>query len=499
MGNIVYKSTRGKEEKLTSAKAIIKGICEDGGLYVPNEIPKLDLNLSQLQQLNYNELALYIMKAFFTDFTEEELKHCVNSAYTTEKFDTAAIAPVVKVDNNLFLELFHGSTIAFKDMALSILPYLLKTAVKKENINKEVVILTATSGDTGKAALEGFSDVEGTKIIVFFPEEGVSDVQKRQMTTHKGENTYVVGIQGNFDDAQTGVKNIFNDKEMLAEMDNNGLMFSSANSINIGRLVPQVVYYFYAYCELLRKKEISVGEPMNVVVPTGNFGNILAAYFAKQMGLPINKLICASNQNNVLTDFINTGVYDARRDFYTTVSPSMDILISSNLERLLYLLSGDNSAEISKLMNELKTQKYYKINDSMKAKLGDFYGGYTSEEETLATVKKVYEESGYLMDTHTAVAQCVYEKYLKETGDKTKSVVVSTASPYKFTGAVMSAVNKDYSKYDDFELIKEMNKLIGGEVPEAIKDIESRPILHSRFCEKEKMDMEVRKILNLVK
>jgi threonine synthase len=497
MENILYRSTRGKEELLTSAKAIIKGICEDGGLYVPNKIPSIDLDFSKLNKMSYKELALYIMKAFFTDFTEEELRLCVDSAYNTQRFDSEVIAPVVKNDNGIFLELFHGSTIAFKDMALSILPFLLKTAVKKEKLEKEVVILTATSGDTGKAALEGFSDVEGIKIIVFFPEDGVSDVQKRQMTTHSGDNTYVVSIKGNFDDAQTGVKNIFNDSELLEEMEKNNYMFSSANSINIGRLVPQVVYYFYAYCELCRKNEIAPGESMNVVVPTGNFGNILAAYYAKLMGLPINKLICASNQNNVLTDFVKNGVYDARRDFYTTVSPSMDILISSNLERLLHILSGDNSVEINKLMKDLKVQGFYEISESMKDRLHDFYGGFASEEDTLSAIKKVFNESNYLMDTHTAVAQSVYQKYVTETGDNTKTVVVSTASPYKFTGAVMNAVNEDYSKYDDFTLIKEMNKLIGGNIPDAIRDIEFREVLHKTVCDKEEMKKEIKKILNI--
>jgi threonine synthase len=494
---MLYKSTRGGEERLTSSQAILKGIADDGGLFVPEKIPMINVGLKELVQKNYKELAFIIMKEFLTDFTHDELNFCVNEAYNNSKFDCADIAHLKKVENNYFLELFHGATIAFKDMALSVLPYMLKISMNKQNIKKDIVILTATSGDTGKAALEGFTQVEGTKIIVFFPEEGVSEVQKRQMTSHSGNNAYVVGIEGNFDDAQRGVKNIFNDKELNKTMEQGGYMFSSANSINIGRLVPQVVYYFYAYCELIRKSEISEGEYMNVVVPTGNFGNILAAYYAKLMGLPIGKLICASNDNNVLSDFIKTGIYDSRRKFYTTNSPSMDILISSNLERLLYLLSGENCNTVNELMEDLKNKGFYEIEQKMKEGLEDFYGGFANEENVIRSIKQLYDEENYLMDTHTAVAYDVNKRYVNENKDNSKALIVSTASPYKFTGAVMGAINNRYSKLSDFDLISEMNKLLGGEIPAAIKDIDKRQIVHSKVCSINKMKDTVLDILNL--
>jgi threonine synthase len=492
-----YKSTRGGEERLTASQAILKGIADNGGLFVPEKIPVINLDLKELAQKNYKELAFIVMKEFLTDFTYEELNFCVEEAYNNKKFDCYEIAPLIKIENNYLLELFHGATIAFKDMALSVLPYLLKVSIKKQKVGKDIVILTATSGDTGKAALEGFTEVEGTKIIVFFPEEGVSEVQKRQMTTHAGSNTYVVGIQGNFDDAQRGVKNIFNDKDLSNSMEQAGYMFSSANSINIGRLIPQIVYYFYAYCELIRKNEISDGEHMNVVVPTGNFGNILAAYYAKLMGLPIGKLICASNDNNVLTDFIKTGIYDSRREFYTTISPSMDILISSNLERFLYHVSGENCSTINKLMDDLKNRGYYKIDEEMKAGLGDFYGGFATEEEIVESIKELYHKEKYLMDTHTAVAYYVNKNYLNESNDDTKAVIVSTASPYKFTGAVMGAINDSYRRLSDIDLIGEMNKLLGGDIPTAIKDIDKRPVVHREICSVNKMKDLVINIMGL--
>lgn len=496
MENILYKSTRGNDEKVTASKAILKGIAGDGGLFVPEKLPKLKLELKDIINKDYKELAYLVMKEFLTDFTEEELKYCIDGAYD-KKFDTSLIAPLKKAGDDYYLELYHGATLAFKDMALSILPYLLKTAAKKEKMEKEIVILTATSGDTGKAALEGFSDVEGIKIIVFFPEEGVSDIQKRQMTTHKGNNTYVVGIKGNFDHAQSGVKNIFNDKELAIEMDNNNYIFSSANSINIGRLVPQVVYYFYAYSQLCKQNAISVGEKMNVVVPTGNFGNILAGYYAASMGLPINKFICASNDNNVLTDFINSGVYDRNREFFTTVSPSMDILISSNLERMLYELSGGDSNKIREFMADLNEKGIYEITKDMKDRLGKFYGAFANEEETLNAIKEVYARAQYLIDTHTSVAYVANEKYKEFSGDNTKSVIVSTASPYKFTGAVMGAIDDKYNTLNDFELIQEMAQYTEGYVPAAIKDIEKRTVIHSTICEKDEMKQVVKGILNI--
>jgi threonine synthase len=382
-------------------------------------------------------------------------------------------------------------------MALSILPYLLVTSAKKNNIKNDIVILTATSGDTGKAALAGFADVPGTKIIVFYPKNGVSPIQEKQMVTQKGDNTSVVGIIGNFDDAQTGVKNMFNDKKLAKEMDEKGFQFSSANSINIGRLVPQMVYYVYAYTRLVADGQIQAGDQINVVVPTGNFGNILAAFYAKEMGLPIAKFICASNENKVLYDFFETGVYDRNREFILTSSPSMDILISSNLERLIYRIAGDDSEKNGELMKALTSEGKYEITADMKAKLSEFYGNYASEEETAATIKKVYESDNYIMDTHTAVASTVYDKYVAATGDHTPTVIASTASPYKFTRSVMEAIDPKYASQSDFELVDELNKLSGVKVPQAIEDIRSAAVLHDTVCDKSEMEQVVRSILSL--
>ena len=400
---VLYKSTRGKEETVTASMAILKGLSEDGGLFVPTEIPKLDVPMDELAKMSYQETAYEVMKCFLTDFTEEELKNCINNAYD-EKFDTKEIAPLHEADGAYFLELYHGATIAFKDMALSILPHLMTTAAKKNQVKNEIVILTATSGDTGKAAMAGFADVPGTKIIVFYPKHGVSPIQEKQMVTQKGNNTYVVGITGNFDDAQTAVKKMFNDKELEAELDAAGYQFSSANSINIGRLVPQIVYYVYAYASLVRQGKIKDGQEINVVVPTGNFGNILAAYYAKQMGLPVHKLICASNDNKVLYDFFRTGTYDRKRDFILTTSPSMDILISSNLERLIYRIAGGDAKKCAELMQSLTAGGEYTITEDMKAQLADFYGNYCTEDETAKTIAEIFKDSHYVIDTHTAVA-----------------------------------------------------------------------------------------------
>lgn len=492
-----YRSTRGDLEKITASKAILRGIAEDGGLYVPIEIPKIESNsLKELMNKNYREIAFWVMKKFFTDFTDEELLYCVESAYD-EKFDTPEIAPLRKVGENYFLELYHGPTLAFKDMALSILPYLLKTAMKKEKIDKEIVILTATSGDTGKAALEGFSDVEGIKIIVFFPEDGVSEVQRRQMTTHRGNNTHVIAIKGNFDDAQNGVKLMFNDKIFNEHLERSGYVFSSANSINIGRLIPQVAYYFYAYSQLNKIGAIETGEKINVSVPTGNFGNILAAYYAKEMGFPINKLICASNSNNVLFDFMDKGIYDKKREFYITNSPSMDILISSNLERLLYSICDEKTDVVKGFMEELNSIGEYTISEDMKKGLNSFYGNYADEDETINEIKKLYEGTQYLMDTHTSVAYVTYNKYRTDNKDNTKTVIVSTASPYKFTGAVMNALSNEYKEYDDFELINKMEKITGIDIPNAIKDIDKREVIHNTVCSKEEMRDTVTEILGI--
>lgn len=493
---LMYQSTRSEGTKVTASQAILKGLADDGGLFVPVSIPKLDVSLEDISKMTYQETAYEVMKLFFTDFTETELKTCIERAYDS-KFDTKEIAPLVKKSDAYYLELFHGATIAFKDMALSILPHLLTTSAKKNNIKNEIVILTATSGDTGKAALAGFADVEGTSIIVFYPKNGVSKIQERQMVTQKGANTKVVGITGNFDDAQSGVKAMFNNKELAKVMDGHGYQFSSANSINIGRLVPQVVYYVYSYTRLLANGDIKAGEKVNFVVPTGNFGNILAAFYAKNMGLPINKLICASNENKVLYDFFTTGEYDRNREFVLTTSPSMDILISSNLERLIYRIAGNSAKKNSELMESLKNTGKYEITPEMKAQLSDFYGNYATEAEDAATIKKLYEDTGYVIDTHTAVAATVYEKYKKETGDDTVTVIASTASPYKFTRSVMDAIDSKYDSMTDFELVDELSKISNVAVPQAIEDIRTAPVLHDTVCEVNEMSSSVKKILGI--
>lgn len=457
---MLYVSTRNNEEKVTASQAILKGLAANGGLFVPEKIPALDIPVEKLAAMTYQETAYEVMKLFLTDFTEEELKLCIQNAYD-EKFDTREIAPLKKAGDVCYLELFHGATIAFKDMALSILPHLMITAAKKNQVKNEIVILTATSGDTGKAALAGFADVEGTKIIVFYPKDGVSPIQQKQMVTQKGNNTFVVGINGNFDQAQTGVKQMFSDKELEKAMETAGYQFSSANSINIGRLVPQIVYYVYAYAKMVQAGEIQNGEIMNVVVPTGNFGNILAAFYAKNMGLPIGTLICASNENKVLYDFFTTGTYDRNREFVLTSSPSMDILISSNLERLIYRIGGNNPEKNRSLMKELQENGKYEITAEMKEQLVDFYGNYASEEETASAIREVYQDCNYIMDTHTGVAAAVYKKYREETGDTAKTMIASTASPYKFTRSVMSAIDKKYNDRPDFELVDELAALSG--------------------------------------
>lgn len=495
--NLVYHSTRNSEETAAASEAILKGLTSDGGLFVPDSIPKLNVSLEDLTQMSYQEIAYAVMKEFLTDFTEEELKTCINNAYDS-KFDTEEIAVTKKVDGAYYLELFHGATIAFKDMALSILPHLLVTSARKNNVKNEIVILTATSGDTGKAALAGFADVPGTKIIVFYPKSGVSPIQEKQMVTQKGDNTYVIGIKGNFDDAQTGVKKMFSNKELAKVMNDNGFQFSSANSINIGRLVPQVVYYVKAYADLLKQGALKAGEPMNVVVPTGNFGNILASYYAKQMGIPIGKFVCASNKNKVLFDFFETGKYDRNREFYVTTSPSMDILISSNLERMIYRIAGNDAKQCAKFMAALTKDGEYVITDAMKAELSEFFGAFGSEEETAVKIKEVYDKEGYVMDTHTAVAAVAYDKYKAATGDdKTPTVIASTASPYKFTRSVMDAIDPAYDAEDDFELVDELNKVSKTAIPKAIEEIRTAPVLHDTVCETAAMEDEVKKILGI--
>ena len=486
----MYKSTRNSGLRVTASKAVLQGLSEEGGLFLPTYIPKLDKSLKEMSTMDYRGVAYEVMKLFLTDYTEDELKHCIASAYD-EKFDTEGIVELVYADGAYYLELFHGKTIAFKDMALSILPHLMITAAKKNDIEDDIVILTATSGDTGKAALAGFDSVPGTKIIVFYPKGGVSFIQERQMVTQAGANTCVIGIKGNFDDAQTGVKKLFADKALKEELAGRGYRFSSANSINIGRLVPQIVYYVYSYVKLLAEGKISEGEKLNFTVPTGNFGNILAAYIAKEMGLPVNKLICASNENKVLYDFFNTGVYNRNRDFKLTNSPSMDILISSNLERLIYLIAGEDDAKNKDLMSKLVNEGEYEITPDMKSKLADFVGGSASEEQTLGQIRKLYEDTGYVIDTHTAVASFVYDEYKKNTGDEAKTVIASTASPYKFTPNVMSAIDKVGDGEEPFALVDRLSKLSGTKVPMAVEEIRTAPIKHDKVVEISEMKQSV--------
>ncbi len=486
MKEVTYSSTRGEGVKYTASMAVLKGLASDGGLFVPDHIPSLDKTLAELSEMDYQNLAYEVMKLFLTDYTEEELRGCIANAYDS-KFDTPEIAPLSESCGSYYLELWHGATIAFKDMALSLLPHLMTTAAKKNGLKKEIVILTATSGDTGKAALAGFADVPGTRIVVFYPKSGVSPIQEKQMVTQRGDNTLVVGIHGNFDDAQTGVKKIFGDTEFARELDEKGFVFSSANSINIGRLVPQVCYYVYAYTRLLKEGRIKDGELINVCVPTGNFGNILAAFYAKLMGLPVGKLICASNTNKVLFDFFESGTYDRNREFHVTTSPSMDILISSNLERLIYFIAGNSADRCAELMGELSGNGNYTITADEKKGLADFYGGYADEVQTAEQIKKIYEKSGYVIDTHTAVASFVCDEYKAKTGDNTPVVIASTASPYKFTRSVMNAIDPEYDKKTDFELIDDLAKLSNTTVPRAIEDIRSAPVLHKTECDVNEM------------
>lgn len=493
---VLYKSTRNSDNVVTSSQAILMGLSVDGGLFVPDHMPKLDVSLETLAGFDYKQTAYEVMKLFLSDFTEEELKACINRAYDA-KFDIPQITQLHEADGDYYLELYHGATIAFKDMALSILPHLMTTAARKNHIFNEIVILTATSGDTGKAALAGFADVPGTRIIVFYPKHGVSPIQEKQMVTQTGENTCVIGIEGNFDDAQSGVKAIFSDSELRGRMNAAGLQFSSANSINIGRLVPQIVYYVYAYGQLVKSGEIECGDEINITVPTGNFGNILAAYYAKQMGLPVRKLICASNSNKVLVDFFRTGTYDRNRKFILTMSPSMDILISSNLERLIYSLCGCDSEKCAAFMDDLKTDGKYTISDEMKAGLSGFASGFADEEETLEEIRAVYDRSHYVIDTHTAVASRVYRKYREETGDERKTVIASTASPFKFSRSVMKAIGTIPEGADDLALADSLSALAGIQLPRAIEEIRSAPVRHRMVIETCDMKNTVEKVLGL--
>lgn len=493
-----YNSTRNSEVKVSSAEAITQGISAEGGLFVPEEIPAVTLDeIKAVGEMKYADRAAFVFSKFLTDFTDAEIRYCTDNAYSVKNFETESIAEIAHLfDGTYMLELWHGPTCAFKDMALQILPYFLTTSAKKIDLGKKIVILVATSGDTGKAALEGFKDVPGTSIMVFYPEDGVSPMQKRQMKTQEGENVGVCAIKGNFDDCQNGVKAIFTDKDVKSALDAQGMVFSSANSINWGRLVPQIVYYVSAYAELVKDEEIELGEKINIVVPTGNFGNILAAYYAKHMGVPVNKLICASNINNVLTDFINTGVYDRNRQFYATVSPSMDILISSNLERLLYLMTDKNDVAVREWFGKLSAEGRYEVSDDVKAKLKEeFCAGFCDDEQTKATIHDIYERYSYTCDTHTAVAVKVYNDYKAATGDTTKTVIASTASPYKFSEAVLEALDGKKSDMDEYAKVDRIAELSDIAIPEALADLKNKP---ERFCDvidkSEQKDYVLRKL-----
>lgn len=492
---LVYQSTRDEKNTVTASQAILQGLATDGGLFTPIAYPQVELDFDTLKDASYQEVAKLILSAFLDDFTAEELDYCISHAYDS-KFDTPAIAPLVKLDGQYNLELFHGSTIAFKDMALSILPYFMTTAAKKHGLENKIVILTATSGDTGKAAMAGFADVPGTEIIVFYPKDGVSKVQELQMTTQTGDNTYVIAIDGNFDDAQTNVKHMFNDVALREKLAANKMQFSSANSMNIGRLVPQVVYYVYAYAQLVKTDQITAGEKVNFTVPTGNFGNILAAFYAKQIGLPVGKLICASNENNVLTDFFKTHVYDKKREFKVTTSPSMDILVSSNLERLIFHLVGNDATKTKELMESLVATGQYQLSDFDADILDLFAAAYADEAETAAEIKRVYEASDYIEDPHTAVASAVYQKYRTQTGDAVKTVIASTASPYKFPVVAVEAVTGE-TGLGDFEALEKLHALSGVPVPPAVDGLETAPVRHRTSVAAQDMQAAVEDYLRL--
>lgn len=494
-----YISTRDKTQKVASAAAIVNGISAEGGLFVPESFPQItEEYLTKLSKMSYVERAKSVLSAYLTDFTEEELYHCVSGAYT-DKFEDDSVTRLAKLGEDVYmLELWHGPTCAFKDMALQLLPYLLTESAKKTNGGKEIVILVATSGDTGKAALEGFQDVAGAKILVFYPEQGVSAMQKLQMVTQEGGNVGVCAIRGNFDDAQTAVKQIFTDHELAKRLNEKNMMFSSANSINWGRLAPQIVYYISAYCDLLADEEIAIGDEINICVPTGNFGNILAAYYAKRMGLPVAKLICASNENNVLTDFIQTGVYDKNRAFHTTISPSMDILISSNLERLLFALYENDDAAIKELMNGLQSKGSYAVSQPVQEQLREqFYGGCCNDAETMATIRRVFEEYSYLCDTHTAVALKVYEDYVKQTADATKTVIASTASPFKFPASVLEALCGKVDIETEFDSAHRLAEVAGCDMPENLAKLEGKTARFSDVCGKDEIKSYVMERLGL--
>jgi threonine synthase len=494
-----YISTRDKSVRVSAAQAIAQGISREAGLFVPSELPALPLErIRALQGKTYVERAEAILADFITDFSPEELHACVAAAYG-DNFAHKDIAPVVRLtDSASILELWHGPTLAFKDMALQLLPHLLTRSVKKTAAEREVAILVATSGDTGKAALAGFKDVPGTSMFVFYPAGGVSQIQYLQMATQEGSNVGVCGVHGNFDDTQTGVKSIFTDPAIAARLLEKNKMFSSANSINWGRLAPQIVYYISAYCDLVSSGEIALGDKINICVPTGNFGNILAAYYAKHMGLPVAALICASNINNVLTDFIHTGVYDRRREFVLTSSPSMDILISSNLERLLFALHDQDDSAVADMMKQLSENGHYKIADRALERLqSEFYGGFCDEAQSAAAIKTTFEKYGYLCDTHTAVAVAVYGQYLEQTGDNTKTVIASTASPYKFAGSILGALQGDAGETDEFAQVQRLQELTGTNIPAGIAELAGKPVRFANACTCGEMEQVVLQFLEV--
>ncbi len=497
---MLYTSTRDKSIRVESAQAIAHGISKEGGLFVPVEIPKISLeDINRLVNCTYVQRAKEILSLYLTDFSESELDYCVNGAYASGNFSDEKVAPLYTLNEKAeVLELWKGPTCAFKDMALQLLPYLLTVSASKSAPDKEIVILVATSGDTGKAALEGFKDVPKTRILVFYPEDGVSPMQKLQMTTQEGANVGVCAIEGNFDDAQSGVKKIFTDEKVKAKLNEMGMMFSSANSINWGRLVPQIVYYVSAYCDMLEKGKIKLGDEINVVVPTGNFGNILAAYYAKEMGVPIKKLVCASNANDVLTEFLTCGNYNRKRDFYTTISPSMDILISSNLERLLFLLSDMDDNAVSDWMAELAQNGSYKVSDDVFAKISAlFEAGSCDDDGTKATIKKVFDENNYLCDTHTAVAVAVYNSYVSDSNDKTPTVIASTANPYKFSNAVLDAVKPGAGEgMDEFDMVVTLNNVTGTACPAQLAGLKGKSPRFTSCCKKEEMESVVYSMLS---
>jgi threonine synthase len=497
-----YISTRGYDRKYSAAEAIITGIAPDGGLFVPETIPQISAGeIEEMKNMQFFQISARVLSKYLTDFTEAELLEFAQAAYDEEKWGENPI-PLVQLnaynDREYILELWHGPTCAFKDVALQMLPHLMTASVKKTGINKKICILTATSGDTGKAALEGFKDLPGTEIIVFYPTGGVSDAQKLQMVTTEGSNTHVIAVNGCFDDAQTGVKKIFGDEAFAAKLDENGIMLSSANSINWGRLAPQIAYYVYSYVELLRQEKIGKGEEINIVVPTGNFGNILAAWFAKQMGIPVRKLICASNRNKVLCDFFSTGTYDRNREFFKTTSPSMDILISSNLERLLYEVAGGNSAQVIEWMTGLNTEGKYSVDkDTLKSLQHSFVGGFADETGVAKTILDVYDRTDHVIDTHTAVGFNIYGRYHTRSNDETKTVFVSTASPFKFAPAVMDSIRgAGYSNGRSIEtVIKELSDESGLEIPKSIAELGTKEIRHKDVIDKEQMEDKVAEIL----